>query len=252
MRICLFCDNVANSKEDAWPDWLIRCVGEDPKSPTRYWRSTLSPPQEWPGPRVPVKNVCKTCNGGWMSDLENAARRPMGCLLHDLSVSLSPNDQQILATWCCKTAMVFESVKQDKNKFYSPTERQNLRAIHTLPTDTFVWLGRCAQSYLLHAESRKLRVKKPTKNSSVIDGCATTFVAKRLILQMLSIRRAPDSDVVNLKLEIQGGNWQRSLIQAWPRAERAVIWPPPQAFGEHDDSLEKLMQRFSVGVRFGN
>ncbi len=146
--------------------------------------------------------------------------------------------------------MVFESVKQDKNKFYSATERQNLHAIHTLPTDTFVWLGRCAQSYLLHAESRKLRVKKPTKNSPVIDGCATTFVAKRLILQMLSIRRAPDSDAVNLKLEIQGGNWQRSLIQAWPRKGSDLA--AASSVREHDDSLEKLMQRFSVGVRFGN
>ena len=250
MRTCLFCDNPANTKEDMWPDWLIRCVGEDPNSPTHYWRKTQSAPTTWAGPRFKVRNVCRVCNGGWMSDLENTVRRPMGCLVNDLSIPLSPDDQQALAFWCCKTAMVIEGAKQDKNKFYTADARRNLRSLAAMPSDTLVWVGRCAQSYLLHAEARMLHVRRQMPNIQVRDGCSTTFVMKRLILQMLSVHRADGAGGGNLKVEIQGGDWNRSLVQVWPCAYKDVSWPPTQSFGEHDESLRKLIKRFVVGVRF--
>lgn len=250
MRTCLFCDNAANTKEDMWPDWLINSVGEDKKSPAQYWRGKLSAPITWAGPRFKVKNVCKGCNGGWMSDLEAAVRRPMGCLIHDISIPLSPDDQHALAMWCCKTAMVIEGAKQDKNKFYSDAELKNLRAHKAIPPDTLVWVGRCAQSYLLHAEARKLNVRRQVQGIQVTDGCSTTFVMGRLILQMLSVHRVEGAGAGRLRVEIQGGDWNRSLVQVWPRSDKAVHWPPPQAFAEHDESLRRLIRRFVVGVRF--
>jgi hypothetical protein len=249
MRTCLFCPNVANTKEDMWPDWLIRCVGEDRNSPSQYWRSTFAEPKTWAGPRFKVKNVCEDCNGVWMSDLENAVRRPMGCLINDLSIPLSCDDQYAIARWCCKTAMVIEGAKQDKNKFYGDEDRKNLRTMKAMPPDTWVWLGRCAQSYLLHAEARMLHVRRQMPNIQVRDGCATTFVIKNLILQMLSVHRAAGVGEGNLRIEIQGGDWHRSLIQVWPHLDGTTSWPPPQPFAEHDESLRKLIRRFVVGVR---
>jgi hypothetical protein len=185
-----------------------------------------------------------------MSDLENAVRRPMGCLVNDLSIPLSPDDQYALAMWCCKTAMVIEGAKQDKNKFYSEADRKNLHLLKAVPPDTLVWVGRCAQSYLLHAEARKLHVSRQLQGTQVTDGCSTTFVMKRLILQMLSVHRAAGAGGGTLGVEIQGGDWNRSLIQVWPRADRNVRWPPSRAFGEHDESLPQLIRRFVVGIRF--
>ena len=248
MRTCLFCDNVANTKEDMWPNWLIQCFGEDRDSPTQYWPSIHLAPKTWLGPRVPIRNVCETCNSGWMSDLESAVRRPMGCLMNDLSIPLSPDDQNKLAMWCCKTAMVVEGAKQDKNKFYREDERKNLRALKAMPSDTSVWLGRCAQSNLLHAEGRKLNVRRQVQDIQVTDGCSTTFVIKRLILQMLSVHRGPEASAGGLRVEIQGGDWHKSLVQIWPVGGN-VSWPPPQALGELDESLTKLIGRFVVSVK---
>lgn len=250
MRTCLFCDNPANTKEDMWPDWLIRCVGEDRKSPSQYWRSTESAPKTWAGPRFKVRNVCRRCNGGWMSDLESAVRRPMGCLVNDLSIPLSPDDQYALAIWCCKTAMVIEGAKQDKNRFYVEADRKNLRLRKEMPPDTLVWLGRCAQSYLLHAEARKLHVRRQAQGVEVTDGCSTTFVIGRLILQMLSVHRAVTAGTGALTVEIEGKNWNSSLVQIWPCADRSVTWPPQRAFAEHDESLRQLIRRFVVSARF--
>jgi hypothetical protein len=106
--------------------------------------------------------------------------------------------------WGCKAAMVIEGAKQDKNKFYSEQDRKNLRLLKAIPPDTLVWLGRFAQSYLLHAEARKLNVRRQVQNIQVTDGCSTTFVMKRLIVQMQSVHRAAGAGTGNLRVEIQG------------------------------------------------
>jgi hypothetical protein len=185
-----------------------------------------------------------------MSDLESTVRRPMGCLVNDLSIPLSPDEQIALAMWCCKTAMVIEGAKQDKNKFYSEADRDNLRLRKEMPPDTLVWLGRYAQSCLLHAEARKLHVRRQAQGIHVTDGCSTTFVIGRLILQMLSVHRAATAGTGTLTVEIEGKNWNRRLVQVWPCANRSVTWPPHEAFAEHDESLRKLIRRFVVSARF--
>src|SRR5437870_12455660 len=127
MRLCLFCDARANTKEDAWPRWLISCIGEDRTAPTEYWNTVYAPPQTWPGPKFTTKHICNGCNNGWMSKLENCVKPPMGGLINDLSFRLDAEQQRVLALWASKTAMVFEGAKQDKNRFYSAEQRQNLR-----------------------------------------------------------------------------------------------------------------------------
>ena len=250
VRTCIFCDRKANTLEDVWPKWLLASIGHDSTSPTQYWNTIKRPPKTWPGPRFLVKQVCKDCNEGWMSTLENGARRTMGSLVNDISVTLDSDRQQILALWGCKTAMVFEGAKQNKNQFYSEADRHFLRERQVPPTDTLVWIGRYSQSNLLHAEGRKLVARQPIASAPAEDGCATTFVMKKLVIQVLSIKRKPESHAANIRLEVQGGSWGRKLIQIWPVAERRVSWPPTQSFGEHDNSLKELIRRFSVGIRF--
>ena len=185
-----------------------------------------------------------------MSELEDAARKTMGPLINDISISLDSQRQRILALWGCKTAMVFEGAKQEKNKFYSKIARQLLREKQVLPDDTLVWIGRFSQSNLLYGEDRKLVARQSVPGAPAEDGSATTFVMKRFVIQVLSIKRKPKSHATNIGLETQGGSWNRKLIQVWPVTDRTLSWPPSQSFGEHDNSLKELIRRFSVGVRF--
>ena len=41
----------------------------------------------------------------------------MGSLVNDISLRLDEEQQRLLARWATKTAMVIESVKQEKNNF---------------------------------------------------------------------------------------------------------------------------------------
>jgi len=246
--VCLFCPNRGGTLEDAWPLWVIRSVGADPVSPTEFWNTVNAPPMRWSGPRFKTRNVCRECNNGWMSDLESAVRPTMGGLVNDIAMGLDEEQQRLLARWAVKTAMVIEGVKQAKNSFYSPEQRSTFRQTLFPPLQTAVWVGRCAQSNNLHGEARKLHVSNPTATNPLDDGCATTFVTGRLVMQVLSIRRKPDAMHGNLRLRMRSGPWESKLVQIWPLEKRRVDWPPPQSFTDLDDGLRDLRRRFAVGV----
>jgi len=124
-----------------------------------------------------------------MSDLETAVRSTMGGLVNDISMRLDEEQQRLLAQWAVKTAMVIEGVKQAQNNFYSAAECSAFRTTLVPTMETAVWLGRCAQSNLLHGEARKLHVSNQRATNLLEDGCATTFVTGRLVMQVLSVRR---------------------------------------------------------------
>jgi hypothetical protein len=183
-----------------------------------------------------------------MSELENRTRKTMGCLINDLSFRLDGEQQRCVALWAIKTAMVIEGAKNDKNTFYSTEVRQLFRQMLIPPPDTAVWLGRCAQSYLLHGEARELHVKQPAGANPLLSGRATTFVMARLVVQILSLKRKPEViDPENLRLHIREGPWKTKLIQAWPIEKDLLNWPPPASFSD-DDGLSDLRRRFAVGI----
>jgi hypothetical protein len=165
-----------------------------------------------------------------MSDIETAVRSTMGGLVNDISMTLDEEQQRVLALWAVKTAMVIEGVKQAKNNFYSPEQRSVLRTTLVPPEDTAVWLGRCAQSNLLHGEARKLHVSNQRATNPLEDGCATTFVVGRLVMQALSVKRKPYAPRGGLSLKIRAGPWESKLVQIWPVEKQRVTWPPPQNF----------------------
>ena len=74
MRNCLFCDEAANSREDAWPRWLLKRSRKGTSGPIRA-RIGDQPERVYHSERpLAAKVVCQGCNNGWMSDLESRAR----------------------------------------------------------------------------------------------------------------------------------------------------------------------------------
>jgi hypothetical protein len=55
---------------------------------------------------ITVKAVCRDCNSGWMSDIENAARPAISSLVRGDIQHLNAKDAQSLATWTVKTALM--------------------------------------------------------------------------------------------------------------------------------------------------
>jgi hypothetical protein len=84
------------------------------KSPQRHWQiaegDALRERRFEQRPfRMKTGCVCAACNHGWMSDLERAVKRvlhPM--MLHDVSITLTRDDQRVLSFWAAKTLMTLQ------------------------------------------------------------------------------------------------------------------------------------------------
>jgi hypothetical protein len=125
-----------------------------------------------------------------------------------------------------KTVVVFEAGLTPKCDWvYTPRERRRLAGNSSLQHGTWMWrLGRFERSDITGCESRKLVGKNR-------EGCSTTLIAGRLVIQALTVRRP------EIPFRSRRGPWHHLLRQIWP-----VNWPPLKNFNE--EKLETLKTRF--------
>jgi hypothetical protein len=252
MKTCIFCQRLSTSREHAWPQWLLSSIGDsDPSSKTEALFGPKNPSVTFTGPEVTVNSVCERCNNGWMSDLEGHAKPIVAALVHDVSFSLDSNQQSVLSRWSVKTAMVFESTDRSRDWFYSGADRQRLSNSSVLPARTHVWVGRYAQSSILCSEARKLYENAPRNANPFAGGHAITFVIRRLVIQVLSLRLKPEFENTagQVVLNIRRGPWKSLLNQIWPTETALVKWPPAMSFDDSGFGFPELGGRFAVGRR---
>jgi hypothetical protein len=110
MRQCLFCDNKANSREHAWPDWILEGLRTGRQKNMRGFIGEREVYWIGPKPELKLRVVCTKCNNGWMHDLEDENKPLLGSLMRDVASPIDPEQQWSVSRWVIKTAMVFESV----------------------------------------------------------------------------------------------------------------------------------------------
>jgi hypothetical protein len=115
-RTCIFCLKpiAERSREHVFPQWLLDHlqIREAAISPTHYKPDgTVVSKREHTLENLQEGRVCKTCNEGWMSTLENEAK-PL--LVHLFSgektvVELTSDERKTVARWAAKTAFALNS-----------------------------------------------------------------------------------------------------------------------------------------------
>ena len=142
---CVFCHQPATlTGEHIWSDWIGNLLK------VRKYRFHKDdehgrPVEEWTGPRLnwKIKIVCKACNSGWMSDLENDHAKPvLTGMIEQRPVSLLPLGRASLAAFTFKTMVVADFIKLTQNKpFFSPRARDDFRAALQIPDGIQMWLS---------------------------------------------------------------------------------------------------------------
>jgi hypothetical protein len=237
---CLFCENYANSKEDTFPLWLLEVIGKRDDMvkaisglPTKIQKGSAV---------LRIKAVCKTCNNGWMSKLEQETIPVLKPLLLDLSIPRSSEEQIVLATWAMKTGMVLDSIYMHTH-FYQKDECKNLRENRSIPTGTVIWIGRFFGNGK-HAGLSDFSLDC-APDTKVANGCVITFIFSRVIFQILSVRPRADYKERRLHAPFRAGRWGELLTQIWPNSEAPITWPPPLSFTLYSDfSVRSLINRF--------
>ena len=120
-RRCIFCKNEGSSQEHIFPDWLRVLFPRSPadthmsrtttwekaKSGTLYAMPIFKNHKGHSGSKK-LRVVCRYCNNGWMSRLENRTRPILMRLIQGHPHRLSTFDQATLAACAAKTIMVAE------------------------------------------------------------------------------------------------------------------------------------------------
>jgi hypothetical protein len=225
---CVFCKaDGPLTAEHVFPDWSKPYVSDDsgPGTQTRtiiHAGEPTSHSYRTNAANVTVRAVCASCNSGWMSHLEHAAKPllvPM--VVGQESVVLSADEQAVVATWCVKTSLVAGAkfTPATPERFYE--RLYDSRAVG--PTDR-VWIGRTAGQQFTYLDHRPLKVRPVEEPEPAVENAyATTLALGHLAAYVVGrLDAEPDTDKVVDQLGA-------GLLQIWPPSD-PLLWPPAGTF----------------------
>lgn len=112
-RTCAFCGTGPVTAEHVWADWITERLDAAGLGGPYTWTRERpeGPPIRSGSTRIDltVKRFCKSCNNGWMSDIERQTIPVLERMMffkRGRHVGLSSKDQTLLAPWAYKTALV--------------------------------------------------------------------------------------------------------------------------------------------------
>src|SRR5271165_5135232 len=138
MKPCIFCSKPADSKEDLFPRWILKGVVT---GQPLYRKMGDAPPEITKDQEVRLPCVCQKCNNTWMSGMEMTVKKFLGPMIEDLSITLDRQNQQNLAEWAVKGAMINDTVDPHP-RFFTEAESHAFRLKRTIPKRTLVFAAR--------------------------------------------------------------------------------------------------------------
>ena len=179
------------------------------------------------GPMVVVKNVCGSCNHGWMSQLEGRIKPIMAPMIRGARVTLNTEQQVDLATWASKTVAALE-YHEPTSVVTRPKDRELIRTELRPPHHHRVRLAyrsECSESLVL----KTFVARSAGAEDEGPDSFATLIAIGFLLIQVWGGHGA-DTGVGLTRAGTKIGR----AIMLWPPVMGAVEWPPVQPIPESD------------------
>lgn len=246
MRRCIFCGGAALTKEDVWPQWVIKLLQKstDEIVPMQA-RRNKDPLRKWPkmGNRVLEFNgACQSCNNGWMSTLESETAPILIPMITNHPAILDSMQQLQLARWTMKFAMLFESM-DGGGRFYTDGDRSNFRATLAPPGDFLeIWLAHYSGSVFRAATDHK-GVETVGASGMPYRGHIMTMIFGSLAIQVLNFKCVTADDPTP-GIRIKGDrDWSNYIVRVDP-AIAEVHWPPELSLDDSHYSLQAFSKPF--------
>jgi hypothetical protein len=243
------------SKEHLWPQWMGKGADVEPTQSTRTLGFSRTGENELTeSPTVVVtkrgsvltskaREVCQSCNGGWMSRLETAVKpllRRLSATSYPLGVTtLSVDEAAIVALWSTKTSWVRELLDPGL-RTPSPDMRRYAMDYQLPPSFTRVWVARYTGESNFGATLAHLRVGHQDEGWD--SEAHRNVLMVLLTFGGLAILTRTDSDWGVPGIALPDSIWK----PIWP-ASAVLTWPPPRAASNYD--LQSAISRYDW-VRF--
>jgi hypothetical protein len=222
---CVFCGAKPTTKEHIYPKWLRKVVTGDSFITVLETKAGRKVKRPQVGFDLTVNAVCRTCNSGWMSTLENTARPVLTAMIRGEPCVLDAHDQRLVATWVHKTMLMMYQ--------QAPASDVPLRKAHYLamyrdkmpPPGTLVALA--AQTDTLDgpvSQTPSSMDHQVISESNVVGVPAgTTFYSAFLAIGAFGAILMSNADgEVACPFPDEAGPF---LVPVWPTTE-SVSWPP--------------------------
>jgi hypothetical protein len=233
---CIYCGGKAGSEEHVFPQWLReRFTGSGTiehqvniSSPVRFMQGVKDV-------RIVVRSVCKTCNGRWMSVLQNEAKPIIEGLLDETFATLILEDCRLLTSWAVMSAMCLETRNERTHWLYNDLVRTLFYKNKSIPDNTDVWLCCWVNSPGPSYEVRKSGGKD-------ISGYVFTFGFGNLVFQVLHWMPIDSHKQQPKRITIEEP-WDEVLIPIRYPKDSAINWRPKKGI-DGEVGFKKLESRF--------
>lgn len=189
--------------------------------------------------------VCKSCNSGHMSQLEQYKARPA---LKELIANkqpkfLTPKDCAAIAAFAFKVTVIASRMIQDREEIFSENIRYNFAKTLTTPEGFRVWLA-CRSSMFRTTgvfRSTYLDHRKPRYG---FKGYTCTFGIGNVLLQAIyaSWTNPATRAILEPPAFTSHSFTDGYTVEIWPNAPVRAAWPPRLQIG--DELIEKFIERW--------
>jgi hypothetical protein len=227
-RECAFCPASANiTLEHLWSEWIGKALKAYDITNRRKTESGEVISWRTQGMNAAAKAVCETCNGGWMSELENASKP----ILEDMivrckPVTLSPRDIATIAAVTFKNMVVADYMKSsDRPPFFTRQERWLFRESLTLPNGLQMWFGSTPDSChgIFKSYTLQMTLNIPYRNEiNIFTYGVGHFLSQSTCFKWKKKSRHKYVPPGNLT---QGFEWNKVLVPFWPSDGSSINWP---------------------------
>jgi hypothetical protein len=218
-------------------------------------RRRTEPPRQvrdadsWSGPAytVKVRAVCRQCNNGWMSELEQETRPLLEPMLHGETRILDADRQTLLARWAFKTMTMLEFV-YPQERAIQQTDTSWLYEHREPPASAIIWVasyrGTDHNSFYRHDVMQPRRQTSPgaqilREHDALLPppvAYGVNFGVQHVAFQVFGTTE-PDHRFGH------AGFASAAFEQIWP-PRFAFTWPPAAALD--DRSLPRVLQIFAT------
>ena len=248
-RSCIFCDGTQMSLEHVWPRWAAKLVVDAGAVQHRSYaqfqgRDAVANTYNQPPFQQTAKVVCRDCNNGWMSRLEEAAKPYLETMLHGRGRVLCGPAQTTLAAWALKTSMVIVASQAKGEAVIPPADHRYLGEHGKPPSTVRVWIGAYVGTHPAVSDSYGIEARSATDGElRSIWGTTLTFGPISFHVFGSDLPDYPDS--VRFKAPWLHQIWPTSKVFTWTRTP---CCSDQQLHDWVDGSLRKLGQHHGMSM----
>jgi hypothetical protein len=245
VRQCLFCDNIASSREHIWPDWLVREF--EKYGPNQHVNASFLLNKQqiraWNQPTIThtAKFVCRPCNEVWMSQLEHYVKPLLLPFVHHATriTGVFNTEQQCgIAAWLTLRSMIFDALApKHGDRYYTQSERTAFANSPSMrpPRNTHIWLA----PFVSEKRYAYFTVVNKVRASEGYGVHVVTIAINQVVAKLVTWKG--HGRRINHRTMNRSG-WNSIARRIWPVPRRDVLWRPP--LHVTDQTFQAFIDRF--------